>query len=94
MVVQYQIKKRLIHDTGHYGNNVVQTIIKDTGGYGVKVTRLLGHFLDYGFYKVFRYKLKLCKAVPKNSTELVEIGLLGSKLGLILSILCTKNSLN
>ena len=42
--------QRLIHDTGHYGNNFVQTIIKDRGGYGVKVTRLFWHFLDYGFF--------------------------------------------
>ena len=54
-------RQRLIHDTGHYGNNFVQTIIKDRGGYGVKVTRLFGHFLDYCFYKIFTYSLKLCK---------------------------------
>ena len=28
---------------------------------GSKVTGLWGHFLDYCFYKVFSYKLKLCK---------------------------------
>ena len=26
----------------------------------MKVTRLFMHFVDYGFYKVFSYKLKLC----------------------------------
>ena len=49
--------QRLTHDTGHYGNNFVQTIIKDRGGYGVKVTRLFGHFLDYSM---------------SNSTKLTE----------------------
>ena len=34
------------------------------------------------------------KAAPENSTELVEIGLSGSKLRQISSILCTKNALN
>ena len=34
------------------------------------------------------------KAVPENSTGLVGIGLSGSKLRLISSILCAKNSLN
>ena len=58
--------QRLIHDTGHYGNNFVQTIRKDRGGYGVKVTRLFGYFLDYGFYKVFSYKLKLCKGCARE----------------------------
>ena len=54
--------KRLIYDTGHYCNNFIQTIMKDRGRYGVEVTRLFGHFLDYVFfYKVFSYKLKLCK---------------------------------
>ena len=63
----YNIRwQRFIHDTGHYGNSIVQTIIKDRGGYGVKVTRLLGHFLDYGFYKVFSYKLKLCKGFARE----------------------------
>ena len=40
--------------------------MKDRGGYGVKVTRLFGHFLDYGFYKVFSYKLKLCKGCARE----------------------------
>ena len=30
-------------------------------GYGIEVTRLLGHFVDYCFCKVFSYKLKLSK---------------------------------
>ena len=44
---------------------------------------------DYGFYKIFSYK-----TVPENSTDLVEIDLSGSRLLLISSILCSKNSLN
>ena len=38
----------------------------DRGGYGVKVTRLLEHFLDYCFYKVFSYMLKLCKGCARE----------------------------
>ena len=54
-------RQRLIYNTGHSGNTFIQTIRKDKGGYGVKVSRLLGHFLEYDFYKVFSYKLKLFK---------------------------------
>ena len=43
-----------MYDAGHCGNKFMQTIIKDRSGYGVIVTGLLGHFLDYAFYKVFR----------------------------------------
>ena len=44
---------------------------------GVKVTGLLGHFLDNGFYKVFSYKLKLCKVTEQNSeTQSVSVVLI------------------
>ena len=40
--------------------------MKDRGGYGAKVTRLWGHFLDYGFDKVFSYKLEFCKGCARE----------------------------
>ena len=86
--------QRLIYDTGHYGNNFIQTNITDRGGYGVKVTRLFGHFLGYDFTKSPVTSWNSAKTVPDNSAGLVGIGLSGSKLLLIFSILCTKNSLN
>ena len=60
---------------------ILVTIIKDRSGYAVKVTRLLGHFLDYGFRIVF--SCNSAKTVTENSTGLVGIGLSGSKLLLI-----------
>ena len=52
-ILWYDIRQQiLVYDTGHYGNNFIQTIIEDSGRYGVKVTRLFGHFLDYGFYSL------------------------------------------
>ena len=64
--------QRLIYDTGHYGNIFIQTIIKDRGRYGVMVTRVLWHFLEYGFYKVFSYKLKLCKDSAREFNSVSE----------------------
>ena len=51
--------QRLIYDTGHNGNNFIQTVIQDRNGHGVEVTRLVAHFLDYCFYTVFKYKCGL-----------------------------------
>ena len=56
-------------------------------GMGLKSQDFLG-------IQVFSYKLNSVKIVPENSTGLVRIGLSGSKLLLISSVLCTKNSLN
>ena len=58
--------------TGHCGNNFIQTIMKGRGGYGVEVTRLLGHFLEYDFYKVLSYKVKLCKDCAREFNRVSE----------------------
>ena len=50
---------------------MIKTIRKDRGGYGVEVIRLLKHFLDYGFHKVFCYKLKPYKDC---ATEFNRVG--------------------
>ena len=60
----------------------------------VEVTRLFGHFLDNSFYKVFSYKLKLFKDCAREYNRVNGVRLSGSKLLIISSILCTKNSLN
>ena len=40
--------------------------MKNRGRDRVKVTRLLGYFLDHFFHAVIRYKLKFCKGSPRE----------------------------